>query len=118
MKTKEIVKGLDKGLRHRSGISDQARVEAYCKVFRVHAYATNDDSWNELEKLITHVLGMNLYYKRFMEIIGMKTLDPRDVVWDFEDRQEDQREAKSRAIYKFLGEQGILPASESMDDTG
>lgn len=90
--TQDLVKNLDKGLRHKSGIKQSDFVEHYCGVFRSSAYATRDDSWNEFEKLITHVLGMYMYQKRRAEILGLDT-DPRDFVWDYDDNEQFEIDA-------------------------
>ena len=71
-------------------------IKQYCKVFRAHAYATTDDSLNEFEKLITHVLGQYMYCERFMEINGFDQ-DPRPFVWAY-DEQEAEFMADARNI--------------------
>lgn len=87
MKTSEKVKKFDKGLRHKSGMNSNEFIRRYCKTFRDYAYATKDDSLNEFEKLITHVLGMYVYHKRRSEIMGLDT-DPRKFVRAYEDKME------------------------------
>lgn len=87
--TRELVQKIDKGLRHRSGVKQSDFVKHYCSVFRGSAYATRDDSWNEFEKLITHVLGMYMYQQRRAEILGLDC-DPREFVWDYDDNEKAQ----------------------------
>lgn len=74
----------DLGLRHKSGMTANEFVRRYCEVFRDHAYATPDDSINEFEKLITHVLNMLCYHKRRSALLGMDS-DPRSDVRRIED---------------------------------
>ncbi len=100
--TQDLVKSLDAGLRHKNDMTQDRFVSHYCKLFAKHAYATRDESWNELEKTITHVLGMMIYYKRFCELKGFKgsdgdCFDPRDQVWKIEDLQNEIIE-KQRAL--------------------
>ena len=56
---------------------------------------------NELEKTITHVLGMMIYYKRFCELNGFEgsdgdSSDPRDLVWEVEDLQNEIKERQAK----------------------
>lgn len=92
--TRDVVKDLDLNLRHKSGMDSSTFISEYCKIFRKYAHATQDDSLNEFEKEITHVLGMMIYYKRLCEILGFtdekERFDPRDFVWVFEDRQKER----------------------------
>ena len=87
MNTKQKVAQLDAGLRHKFGVEQRKFVEHYCRVFREHAYATPDDSWNEFEKLIAHVLGMKMYYRKALDIIGFEG-DVRDFVDEYESLDE------------------------------
>jgi len=88
MKTKDLVKSFQLDLRHKSGVKQEDFVKAYCEVLREHAYASPDDSWNELEKTLVHVLGMMVYYRRALEILGVKDSDPRDFVNEYEECEE------------------------------
>lgn len=97
--TKERVGKLDAGLRHRAGKTGEDFVAHYCKTFRQAAYATRDDSWNELEKLVTHVLGMLIYHQRRSEILGLPS-DPRDFVWRVDDAERALQEALGSAYEK------------------
>lgn len=94
-KTVDIVRRLDAGLRHQAGLTGSDFVKHYCGVFCDYAYATKDDSWNEFEKLITHVLAMLIYHKRRSEILGLP-LDPRDFVQGVDDAEEALREALNK----------------------
>lgn len=94
--TYERVKKLDAGLRHKAGATSEDFVQHYCKVLRGHAYATSDDSWNELEKTLTHVLGMLIYHKRRSEILGLPT-DPRRFVREVEEAQRVLQKAMDSA---------------------
>jgi len=100
MKTKEIVTSLDAGLRHKSGMAQKDFVAHYCEVFRPHAYATNDDSWNEFEKLITHALGMKMYYRRALDLLGYGGLDIREFVNELEDIEARKLEILDNANKK------------------
>lgn len=88
MTTKDKVDSLSLDLRHKSGVTANDFVREYCKVFRDYAYATEDGSINEFEKLITHVLGMYIYQMRRAEIIGLDA-DPRKFVNAFENGEEE-----------------------------
>lgn len=108
--TKELVNKLDLNLRHKSGMTSNEFISKYCEVFRKYAYATRDDSLNEFEKEITHVLGMLIYYKRFCEILGFAGIDefdPRDFVWKFEDAQKAEQQAKIGRAKQLLADAGI-----------
>jgi len=108
--TKETVAKLDLNLRHKSGMTGDKFIAEYCKVFRKYACATRDDSLNELEKEITHVLGMLIYYRRFCEILGFSGIDefdPREFVWRFEDSQKAEQEAKVERAKQLLKAAGI-----------
>lgn len=103
MRTKSRVKSLDKNLRHSPTKTDDF-VSQYCETFREFAYATRDDSINEFEKLITHVLGMNIYYARYFEIIGhTENFDPREFVDHFE-WLEMERQSTINEINKKIAE--------------
>lgn len=96
----------DLGLRHVAGMTPDEFVRRYCEVFRPHACATRDDSINEFEKLITHVLNMLQYHRRRAELLGLPT-DPRDDVIAIEDAMEAVRLSKTRlaaALYVARGE--------------
>ena len=78
----------DLGLRHKPGMTSNDFIKRYCEVFRKHAYATQDDSLNEFEKLITHVLDMLCYHQRRSELLGLDT-DPRGDIERIEDAVND-----------------------------
>ena len=67
----------DLGLRHKPEITEKEFIRRYCEVFRPYAYATKDDSLNEFEKLITHVLNMYVYERKRAELLGLPS-DPRE----------------------------------------
>lgn len=100
--TRDIVKDLDLNLRNKSGMDSSTFISEYCKIFRNYAYATKDDSLNEFEKEITHVLGMMIYYKRLCEILGFtdekEGFDPRDFVWAYEHRQKERSPENNTSI--------------------
>ena len=102
-KTSEVVDKLDGGLRHKSGLGQNDFVKHYCKLFRAYAYATNDDSWNEFEKLITHVLGQYIYWLRMAEILKLPS-DPREFVWAFDRAEEMHLEAQAENALQKLRE--------------
>lgn len=70
---------MDLGLRHQPGVTPDEFIARYCEVFREHAHATQDDSLNEFEKLITHVLNMKIHYARVFELLGLKEADVRTI---------------------------------------
>ena len=67
----------DLGLRHKAGMTSSEFIKRYCEVFRPYAYASRDDSLNEFEKLITHVLHMYVLQRKRAEVLGLDR-DPRD----------------------------------------
>ena len=90
----------DLGLRHKSGITANEFITRYCEVFRPFAYATRDDSLNEFEKLITHVLNMMCYHKKRAELLGL-SVDPRDdvgAILEAQKRVADAKEALEVAL--------------------
>ena len=90
MKTKF---NFDLYLRDKPGMTADEFVKRYCEVFRPFAYATQDDSINEFEKLICHVLGMLCYHRRRAELLGMDT-DPRDAVRNIEEAMTAMEQAR------------------------
>lgn len=82
----------DLGLRHRDGVKPEDFVRAYCQMLRPHAYATQDGSWNELEKTLAHILDMLCYHKRLCELLGMPA-DPRESVRRLEHALDVQEKA-------------------------
>lgn len=107
----------DLGLRHKSGVFDSEIVRRYCRVFRKHAYATVDDSWNELEKLITHVLNMKCYHERRAELLGLSP-DPRDDIEAIEDAMAGIEQAKMKlagALYRARGELPDYSCDEALE---
>lgn len=46
----------DAGLRHKTGITAEDHLKRFLFFFRPFAYATKDDSWGELEKLVSITL--------------------------------------------------------------
>jgi len=114
--TRERVRKLDRNLRHKSGITANDFVSVYCPVLATHAYATRDSSINEMEKTLTHVLGMYIYHKRFCEILGFDT-DPRKFVNAFEDAEIQSisdREKRAEEIQKAAMEATLSATRESV----
>ena len=104
MNTKEQVAKNELNLRHENGMTSDEFIKRYCKIFREHAYATPDDSLNEFEKLIVHVLSQYVYCKRFLEINGFDQ-DPRYFVWAYDDLEETTvQNAKAILIKKVLSQ--------------
>ena len=110
MKTRDKVEKLDKYLRDKSGVTANDFISTYCLVLAEHAYATRDGSINEMEKTLTHVVGMYMYYKRFAEIMGFgdkeEGFDPRDFVNAYEDlafhREDEKRSASNKLLESIL----------------
>lgn len=89
----------DLNLRHKPGMTAAEFIRRYCEVFRPYAFATQDNSLNEFEKLITHVLHIMCHHKRRSAMVGLPA-DPRDPVptdWG------SQREAQLRATIEYTG---------------
>lgn len=109
--TKDRVRKLDRNLRHKSDTTAAQFIEEYCKLLRDHAYATADGSLNEMEKTLTHVVGMLIYYQRFTEIMGFSTgvdgFDPRDFVNEFEQYEQDTRTGVEESAAEQLS--AVLP---------
>lgn len=105
MNTKEKVKKLDKHLRDMSGITASDFIAQYCPVLAEYAYATRDNSLNEMEKTLTHVLGMLIYYRRFTEIMGFfydDGFNVRDVVDTFEEKMQENVKSRSECIKRLI----------------
>ena len=98
----------DLGLRHTSGMTSNEFIAKYCEVFRPFAAATRDDSLNEFEKLITHVLAMFCYHKRRAELLGL-SLDPRDDIEAIENAFKDVKKAKYKLAAALYVARGDLP---------
>lgn len=98
----------DLGLRHKSGMTANEFIRRYCEVFRPFAYATPDDSLNEFEKLITHVLHMLCYHRRRAELLGLPD-DPRDGVEAVEDAMAEVKTAKIKLAAALYTARGDLP---------
>ena len=75
MADQKITEDTDLGLRHQADITPDIFIERYCEVFREHACATRDDSLNEFEKLITHVLNTKKHYDRIFELLNLDRAD-------------------------------------------
>lgn len=105
----------DLGLRHKEGMTAAEFIRRYCAVFRPFAYATQDDSLNEFEKLITHVLAMLCYEKRRAELLGLP-VDPRDSVEAIEDATREVRAAKIRLVGALYAARGDLPDFDALTE--
>jgi hypothetical protein len=66
----------DAELRHASGKTPVDYLRAWLNMFRPFAYATRDDSWGELEKLIS--IAMNRVVKTYAAIDAARALTPAD----------------------------------------
>jgi hypothetical protein len=53
----------DRGLRHKTGVTPADYLKVFLEVGREFAYATQDDSWGEFEKLF-HIMALSLYDAR------------------------------------------------------
>lgn len=98
----------DLGLRHVSGMTADEFIRRYCEVFRPFAYATRDDSLNEFEKLITHVLDMLRYHQKRAELLGLPR-DPRDSIEAIEDAVESVKKARLELAAALYVARGDLP---------
>jgi len=102
MDTREIVKALEGDIRHKNGSTGDDFVKHYTEAFAPYAYATHDGSWNQLEKQITHVLGMSIYQRRLLEILGFDDgddgLDPRELVWEYDAAEKVLDEIKKKIV--------------------
>lgn len=117
--TKPTKFDFDLGLRHTSGMTANEFIRRYCEVFRPFAHATKDDSLNEFEKLITHVLHMLCYHKRRAELLGLPA-DPRDSIESIEAAMAAVQTAKIKLVDALLVARGEVPdysdpPSESSD---
>lgn len=98
----------DLGLRHKEGMTSNEFIRRYCEVFRPHAYATRDDSLNEFEKLITHVLNMLQYHQHRARLLGLPD-DPRGSIRAIEDAVAGVSEAKIKLAAALYAARGDLP---------
>ena len=85
----------DLGLRHKPGITSDDFIRLYCPVLRPYAFATPDDSLNEFEKLLAHVVNMLCYHRRLCELLNMPE-DPRDGVEAIESAEAAMRAAEAQ----------------------
>lgn len=99
----------DLGLRHQEGMTANEFIRRYCEVFRPYAYATRDDSLNEFEKLITHVLAMLCYHRRRAVLLGLPG-DPRDGVESIEDAMHKFDEARIGLLNALHAARGTPPS--------
>ena len=104
----------DLGLRHKAGMTASEFITRYCEVFRPFAYATEDDSLNEFEKLITHVLNMLCYHKERAKILGLPA-DPRESIREIEDAQQAIYKAKLQLANAVHTARGKLSEKEIID---
>lgn len=65
----------DLGLRHQSDVDLNECIKRYCEVFRSHAAVSEDDSFNELEKSMTHVLNMKIVQGEMLDGMGLASVD-------------------------------------------
>lgn len=109
----------DLGLRHKAGMTANEFIRRYCDVFRPFAYATRDDSLNEFEKLITHVLNMLCYHRQRAALLGLPT-DPRESIEAIEDAMAEVKQAKIKLAAALYAARGDLPdyAHESREENG
>ena len=105
----------DLGLRHKSGMTASEFIERYCKVFRPYATATQDDSLNEFEKLISHVLNMLCYHQERSKMLGL-SLDPRKDIRAIEDALEELNGAKLKLAGTLYNARGELPDYGDLPD--
>lgn len=56
-------KFFDAGIRHKSGCRPVDFLNHWLKICRPHAYATQDDSWGELEKLLAIIIRNYVNFK-------------------------------------------------------
>lgn len=98
----------DLGLRHKPNMTSNEFIRRYCEVFRPYCYATQDDSLNEFEKLITHVLDMLQYHKHRAKLLGLPA-DPRDSINAIEDAVAGVEKAKHKLAAALYVARGDLP---------
>lgn len=83
MTTKEFVRTLDKQLRDKPHTATDF-LKTYTSLLDDYAYAGgDDDEFGKLEKQLTHVLGMLIYYREACKILGYEG-DPRELVNEYE----------------------------------
>lgn len=63
----ELERYLDAGLRHRSGKTPVDYLRHFLTICRPFAYATQDDSWGELEKELAIVIRRLIVAERDLE---------------------------------------------------
>lgn len=105
----------DLGLRHKNGMTANEFIRRYCEVFRPYAYATQDDSLNEFEKLITHVLAMLCYHRRRADLLGLP-IDPRDSIEAIESASAEVHAAKIKLAAALYAARGDLPEAAYYTD--
>lgn len=105
----------DLELRHVPGMTANEFIRRYCEVFRPFAHATRDDSLNEFEKLITHVLAMYVRQQRRAELLGLPK-DPRDSIEAIDEAVENVRLAKIKLAAALYAARGDLPDYSGIED--
>lgn len=58
-----IERASDRGLRHKTGVTPDDYLEGFLEIGRRFAFASQDDSWGEFEKLF-HIMALELYDSR------------------------------------------------------
>jgi len=119
MNTKELVKTFDKELRHRSGNNITDFLKTYTKVLSPYAYSGgSDDEFGTLEKQITHVLGMMVYYREACKILGYED-DPRNLVWEHEEKAEEYDKVRLEFAKQVLDDFASMhPTEDSLLEAG
>jgi hypothetical protein len=63
----------DKGIRHRSGDKPEDYLKHWLQLFRPFAFASRDDSWGELEKVLSIIFRVHVFAHRRLQVLFPKT---------------------------------------------
>lgn len=101
----------DLGLRHSSETTESAFIQKYCEVFRPHCVVSEDDSFNELEKSITHVLNVKIAQGELQTAMGLEKL----CVWDAREAMEDIPTDETLTSLLANAKDALRPAQEHLE---
>lgn len=79
----ELEEFADQGIRHRSNDKPEDYLKQWLKLFRPFAFASRDDSWGELEKILAIVFRVHVHAHRKLQplfpMVGISAITPEMV---------------------------------------
>lgn len=101
----------DLGLRHQSDVDLNECIKRYCEVFRPHAAVSEDDSFNELEKSMTHVLNMKIVQGEMLDGMGLGSVDR----WTAREAMQDIPTDESLTSVLETAKDALRPLQEQIE---